>query len=94
MPLYDVDLAFVWVCFYGLRLFFNFPCFINRCSFNGVYQPRLMDSQYAANNINALGFRIQGLGFRVYNLRHGGLNGCRLHTAMSSALPPGLRLGV
>ncbi|KAL8442902.1 hypothetical protein Emag_006187 [Eimeria magna] len=30
------------------QLFFNFPCFINRCSFNGVYQPRLMDSKFLA----------------------------------------------
>ncbi|KAL8426946.1 hypothetical protein Efla_004499 [Eimeria flavescens] len=30
------------------ELFFNFPCFINRCSFNGVYQPRLMDSKFQA----------------------------------------------
>ncbi|XP_026190395.1 uncharacterized protein LOC34623475 [Cyclospora cayetanensis] len=30
------------------RLFFNPPCFINRCSFNGVYQPRLMISKFLA----------------------------------------------
>eukprot|EP00922_Rhytidocystis_sp_ex-Travisia-forbesii_P056603 GHVS01083763.1.p1 GENE.GHVS01083763.1~~GHVS01083763.1.p1 ORF type:complete len:780 (-),score=125.67 GHVS01083763.1:1590-3929(-) len=30
------------------KLFRDEPCFINSCSFNGVYQPRLLDSQFIA----------------------------------------------